>query len=115
MIIKESFLIAATTADILAAPSRLSAIPHNGTFVLEMSAHSSDATNFSTVTLQTPDGNIPFEDLVIPANGYASGDDVLNSQSQLTFSMPASQGGHFLLSIVDNGANVVIIHATLHF
>ena len=38
MIIKESFSLTVSNADILSAPSRLAAIPANGVLTLEMSA-----------------------------------------------------------------------------
>lgn len=114
--IRESFRLSASNTDILAAPSRLSAIPYNGTLTLEVSALECNGSNRNSITLQTPDGDVPFEDLLVPAgsvDGTVGTEDVLNSDTQLTFSFPARQGGHFLLSTTETGANILFIHATL--
>jgi hypothetical protein len=115
MIIKESFSLTVSNADILSAPSRLAAIPANGVLTLEMSAGASNVTNNYTVTLQLPDGSIPFEDLTVPYNGRAGTDRVLDSNMQLTFAFEATQGGHFLLSCTETGATELFIYATLTF
>lgn len=113
-IIKESFQLVTSNADILAAPSRLAAIPANGVLTIEVSANTSDVTNFGTITLQLPNGEIPFEDLIVPFNAISS-DDVLDSNTQLTFAFPVSQGGHVLLSYIEAGTVVMFFHVTLEF
>ncbi len=113
--IKESFLLLASNADILAAPSRLAAIPHNGTLLLEISALVRNATNSGQITLQLPGGEVPFEDLDIPANGFTVNDDVMHSLTELSFSFSVSAGGHVLFSYVETGANSVLVYATLTF
>lgn len=114
MIIKESYQLTATNTDILAAPSRLSAIPRAGVLTAEFSATDADSTNFFTITCQTPEGDTPFEDLIVPYNGYST-EKVLHRDTQLTFSFSAAQGGHFLFSATENGTGTLFIIFTLQF
>jgi hypothetical protein len=114
MVIKESFALTATNSDIFAAPSRLSSIPKNGLLLIEISALSATAAHQFTVTLQTPTGDVPFEDLIVPFGGE-EGHYYMDSRTQLTFSIPAGQGGHFLFSCTETGATTLFILATLTF
>lgn len=111
--IRESFQLTATDTDVLAAPARLSAIPYNGTLTFELTALHSDNTNNFEVTLQLPDGSTPFENLRLPANGSSTTDAVMDTDTQVTFSFPASQGGHFLLSATETGTTNALIYVTL--
>ncbi len=113
--IKESFVLTASNADILAAPSRLAAIPHAGTLLLEFTVTNSDATNNGQMTLQLPGGEVPFEDLEIPANGFLTGISVMHSLTELSFSFKVQAGGHVLLSYVEGGTNLALVYATLSF
>ncbi len=103
MLIKESFLLAADDADVLAAPSRLAAIPRNGVLTIEASATDCDATNFGLVTLTLPEGDIPFQNLHVPANGVSTADAVMDSDTQILITMGVQQGGHVLLAYDENG------------
>ncbi len=115
MTIKETFRLVASNADILAAPSRLAAIPANGLLNIEVSCTDADLTNFGRITLQPPGGMIPFEDLDIPI-GFSTSDASMDSDLQLTFQMVATQGGHFLLSYTETGTvTICYIIATLTF
>ncbi len=115
MLIRESFLLAATNTDIFAQPSRLGSIPSSGRLTLEMSARVCNESNQFQITLQTPDGDLPFEDLVVPAGDVTAGELILNTHTQLSFTFPARQGGHFLFSAVETGTALLLIHATLVF
>ncbi len=116
MIIKESFLLAADDTDILAAPSRLNSIPRGGLLTIEASATDCDATNFGLLTLQPPQGDIPFENLHIPANGVTTADAVMDTDTQLLIRMEVAQGGHVLLAYDENGTvALVLIIVTLAF
>lgn len=118
MVIKESFLLGATDADILAAPSRLAAIPSAGVMTIEASCTDCDLTNNGTLTLQLPNGDTPFEDLHIPAvapQGSAV-DGVLDTHSELKISFNVAAGGHVGLAYTENGTVVTcIIMVTLTF
>lgn len=121
MVIKESFLLVATDADILAAPSRLAAIPSAGMMTIEASSTDCDATNFGTLTLQLPGGDTPFEDLHIPAagirqTGVSDADAVLNTHTELMISFNVAAGGHVGLAYTENGTvTTCIIMVTLTF
>jgi len=110
--IKETFALVGDNADILAAPSRLAAMPADGVLTLEVSITHNDATNFGTITLQMPDGENPFTDLLIPFNGYSDTDGVIHDQTALQFSMQVEQGGHVLISYDETGT---VVQATFLF
>lgn len=108
--IVEMFRLTATTADVLAAPSRLAAIPYNGTLILEMQAQQSDGTNQFAVTVQLPDGSTPLESVIIPDGAI---DGALNADDKYTISVPATAGGHILVTATESGTAVMFIRATL--
>lgn len=116
-LIKESFFITATTADILAAPSRLAAIPANGVLTIECATGDNDGTNFMALTIQLPGGDIPLDGVAIPAWASVSGaDGVLDTDTELLIVMPVPQGGHVLVSTVENGTvGLCFMMATLTF
>ena len=113
-LISESFALTASNTDILAAPSRLSSIPRGGVLTLEYSAANSNATHHWSITAQTPEGDVPFEDFRVPYNGYSS-DLVMHSDTRLRFQFRAEQGGHFLLSATETGTSTLYIVASLVF
>lgn len=115
-LIKESYLLVATNADVLAAPSRLAAIPSNGTLTLELSATHCDATNRAAVTLQLPDGSIPLEDVHIPYDGAGSTESTMDNQKSMVLQFGVAAGGHVLIAITETGtvAGIFVI-ATLTF
>ena len=108
--IAEFFRLAATNTDVLAAPSRLSAIPYDGVMVIEMQAQMSDGTNEFAVTIQLPDGSTPIESMVIPDGAT---DGALNADDKYTISVPASAGGHILISATESGSAVMMMRCTL--
>lgn len=115
MIIKESFLLITSNADILAAPSRLAAIPANGQLTIEASATDCDSANFGTLTLQPPEGEIPFSSLHIPFSGFAA-DAALDNDTSLVIQLDVSQGGHVGLAYTETGSVfLALIMVTLTF
>lgn len=102
-LIKETYHMANSNTDILSAPSRLTSIPAAGLLTIEASTTDCDGTNFGTLTLQLPGGEIPFEDLIIPHNGLSTGDSVMDTDTELIVQIPVDQGGHVLLQYTENG------------
>ncbi len=107
----ESTLISATNADALAG-GRLNAIPYGGILTLHFLADLGDATNFYTLVIQLPSGEVPVDGQVIPASGAGS-DMNLNSRELLQFSFPAGQGGHFTVGFTENGTATCAFVAVL--
>lgn len=105
----ESFFLAATDADLLAAPSRLAAIPYNGTLTLEFSSNLNDATNSWAVTIQLPDGSTPLEAQRITAGVVGQ----LNRETKYTTQFAVAQGGHLLVSCTETGTALLTVRATL--
>ncbi len=115
-LIKESFQLVATDLDVLAAPSRLAAIPANGKLTIEVSATDSDSVNFGQLTVQLPTGDIPLDTVTIPASGLSTTDAVLDSRTEMIIILDVLKGGHVLIQYVENGTVVVaFFHITLMF
>lgn len=114
--IKENFQLAATDADVLAAPSRLTSIPADGVLTIEVSATDSELTNFGQLTIQLPGGETPVENLIVPGNGFSTADNVLHDDTALQFQFSVSQGGHVGISYTENGTVLAcMIMVTLDF
>jgi len=114
-LLKESFTLAASDADILAAPSILAALPSSGQMMIEASGRVADGTNFGTISLQLPGGDVPFTNLLIPANALSTAHDVMNKDTQLTITLAVMQGGHVGLSYVESGSAQTLIIVTFMF
>ncbi len=108
--IVEMFRLAATDLDVLAAPSRLSSMPYNGTLILEMQAQQSDGTNQFTVTVQLPDGDVPMNAVIIPDGAT---DGAMNADDKYVIGFPVVQGGHVLVQATEAGTAILMIRATL--
>ncbi len=113
--IKESFQFAASNVDILAAPSRLTAIPRSGLLTIEATCTDSDAANRALITLQLPGGEIPFEDLIVPVNGFSTADSVMHNDTSMVFAFRVAQGGHVLYQYTEVGATTFFTIVTLEF
>ena len=109
--IYESGIESASNTDLLSG-GRLNAIPYNGTLTLEFLAQDNDATNYFTVTVQKPDGDVPVEAQRIPgSNPSLAG--VLDDRQLLRMSFRATQGGHFNVTVAETGASVLTWRAVL--
>lgn len=109
--IYESAVIAATNTDVLNG-TRLNAIPYNGILTLEVQASLADATNSYTLTVQLPNGDVPVDSQIVPGNNPALG-GVLDERTLLRMSFPATQGGHFVISLTEAGTALCIWRAVL--
>ncbi len=97
----ESSLISATNTDVLAG-GRLNAIPYNGTITFRFLADLGDVSNFYLLTIQTPTGDVPVDAQRVWAS--ASGVDMdMDDRQVMQFSMPATLGGHFVVSLTETG------------
>ncbi len=108
--IVESYALAATDSDVLAAPSRLAAIPYGGTLIIEMQANLNAAANNYAVTIQLPDGSTPLDAVTVPA-GVTAG--AINMDDKYTVSFPVAQGGHVLISATETGTTLMDFRCTL--
>jgi hypothetical protein len=114
-LIQETYRLNSSNTDILAAPSRLSSVPRGGVLTLEYSATIADGSNHFKITCQTPEGDVPFEDVRVPFNGYSATDEVLHTDTRLRYQFTASQGGHFLLSAEETGNSILYVLVSLVF
>lgn len=109
--IYESGIVAATTTDLLSG-GRLNAIPYGGTLTLEFLSQLADATNFYTLTIQQPNGDVPIDTQVVPGcNPALVG--VLDDRQLLRMSFRATQGGHFNITLTETGTAVCTWRAVL--
>ncbi len=109
--IYETLLISATNADVLSA-GRLNAIPYNGKLTLDFLADLGDATNNYVLTIQKPDGSVPVDAQVVSASG-AGTDMLLDERELMRFTFDAGQGGHFTVSLTENGTATCAFRAVL--
>ncbi len=107
----ESSLISATNTDVLSA-GRLNAIPYGGQLTLRFLADLGDVTNNYVLTIQTPDGKVPVDAQTVWAS--AAGTDMLiDDREVMQFTFAASQGGHFTVSLTENGTATCAFVAVL--
>ncbi len=97
----ETFHVAATNTDLLSG-GRLNAIPYNGILRIKLLADLGGATNFYTLTLQLPNGDVPVDGQQVPASGSGL-DMVLDDRELWQLSYRAPQGGHFVVSLTEAG------------
>jgi len=107
----ESSLISATNADVLSV-GRLNAIPYNGTLVLRFLADLGDVTNFYTLTIQLPGGDVPVDGQRVQASG-AGTDMLIDDREVMQFQFSATQGGHFIVSLTEGGTATCAFQAIL--
>lgn len=109
-VITETFHVVGTTSDVLVAPSRLAALPYDGTVIIEMQASANDSSNLITAVLQLPDGSTPLDGVRLPA-GVTAG--ALNADDKYVVSVQAAQGGHILLQLTETGTTTAFVRVTL--
>ena len=107
----EQSLITATNTDVLST-GRLNAIPHNGSLQLCFLADLADASNNYSLTIQKPNGDVPVDSQLVPANSTGV-DGLMDSRQWLSFTFRASQGGHFTVSLTETGTAVCTFRAIL--
>ncbi len=110
MILEQS-LISATNTDVLST-GRLNSIPYAGRLTLCFLADLADATNFYTLTLQKPNGDVPVDAQVVSASSSAA-DLVMDDREWLMMTFDAFQGGHFVVSLTESGTAVCGFRAVL--
>lgn len=87
--------------------TRLTSIPHSGQLTIQAQANLNNATNNFTITIQLPDGKVPVDAQRLNAGqeGDALGGQL--DQRYLTqWTFPAPQGGHFTISLTENGTAI---------
>ncbi len=108
--IVEVFRLEATNNDLLAAPSRLAALPYNGSLIMEFQAANNTLTAFFTVSIQMPNGDVPLDAVRIP-EGVTDGG--LNMDDKYVVTVPARQGGHVIIDCIETGTSVLVVRCTL--
>lgn len=109
--IVEVYQLAASDTDILAAPSRLSSIPYSGLLTLEIQADVCDASNYFSLTVQLPNGDVPLDSVIVPEGRNAGS---MNSEDKYVLQFPVSVGGHVTVSMVETGTTTALVRATLN-
>lgn len=108
--IVETYLLTATDTDVLAAPSRLAAIPYAGTLIVEFQAADNDGTNRFDLTIQLPNGETPLDTVSAP-KGVTDG--CWNDNDKYTVAFAVTKGGHVLIAATETGTSSLWIRATL--
>lgn len=107
----ESSLISATNTDVLSS-GRLNSIPYNGTLILRFLADLGDVTNNYVLTLQKPNGDVPVDAQTVWASG-AGTDMNIDDREVMEFRFQATVGGHFTVSLTENGTATCAFVAVL--
>ncbi len=107
----ESALISATNTDVLST-GRLNAIPYGGVLTLRFLADLGDVTNFYTLTIQLPNGDVPVNAQQVWASG-AGTDALMDERESLDFAFPVGQGGHVTVSLTEGGTATCMFVAVL--
>ncbi len=107
----ESSLISATNTDVLSG-GRLNAIPYGGILSLRFLADLGDVTNNYVLTIQLPNGEVPVDAQLVWASG-AGTDGLMDEREVMEFAFPAGQGGHFTVSLTENGTATCAFVAVL--
>ncbi len=95
-------LEAATNTNLL-ANTRLETIPAGSSFLhFRCSANVLTAAADYRLTIELPNGAIPVDGQLVPANGDGA-TGVLDERTFLQWTWPAVVGGRFILSVVENG------------
>jgi len=98
----ESSLISATNTDVLSV-GRLNAIPYTGSLEMFFLADLGDVTNFYTLTIQLPNGDVPVDAQRVWASG-AGTDMTMDAREVMRFVFPTGPtGGHFVVSLTEGG------------
>ena len=103
-----SDLESATNADIFNG-TRLNTIDSRGKIRFEMSASANSATNYFTVSVKMPGGDIPLETVRVPASATAGS---LDSRETLSFTLPVKAGGPPTFSATLTGTATLAWRAT---
>jgi hypothetical protein len=107
----ESRLISATNTDVLSV-GRLNSIPYNGQLTLRFLADLGDVTNNYSLTLQKPNGDVPVDGQLVNV-GSAGTDGNMKDDEVMQFTFSATQGGHFVVSLTENGTATCMFQAIL--
>ncbi len=103
--IYETGIEAATNTDILSG-TRLNAIPRVGIVTFDVQCQFNDATNFFSVTIQLPNGDVPVDSQRVPGTNSALAGVLDERQlARFVFKTGAS-GGHFNISLTETGTAV---------
>lgn len=95
--IQEAYILNTDNSDILKSPSRLAGMPYDGEMLVEATAQECNAQNYWAFTIQEPTAQNPLEDVIIPANGYSTTDNVLHNETEFTYQTIGLTGGHLTL------------------
>lgn len=107
----ESQIVAATNADLMSG-GRLNAIPYNGVLTLRFLADLGDVTNNYVLTIQLPSGEVPVDAQQVWSSGSGL-DGVVDDREVMQFTFNAGQGGHFTISLTENGTATCMFVAVL--
>lgn len=108
-----TFNLAATNSDLL-NNTRLSSIPGPGVLVIQAQANLGNATNRYNITIQLPGGDVPVDSQQVSAGqeGDALGGQLDNRYLDM-WSFPATQGGHFTISMTETGTAIAMVRVVL--
>ncbi len=111
-LIYESRLLSATDTDVLSV-GRLNSIPYAGLLTMRFQSNLGTAAANWLLTLQLPGGDVPVDNMQVPAGGGAAVIGVMDTRQLLEFTFPAINGGHFVVSLTETGTAVCFVQFIL--
>lgn len=96
-----SDVISGTNADLLNS-TRLQTVPAGGLLTFEFQAQLSTSSNRFTVTIQLPNGDTPFNQVLVPGSNPAL-EGVIDDRQKIQYSAPVPQGGHVVVTLTETG------------
>ena len=103
-----SEIVTASSTDVLQG-TRLQTVPAGGFLTFEILSSSNTATDFSTASIQMPNGDTPLNAVRVPAGTNIGS---LDNRETLIITLPIQQGGHTVFSLEETGAVTVAYRVT---
>lgn len=97
-----SGLESASNSDILQG-TRLQTVASSGFLTFELQAADNTAANNFAVSVQMPNGDTPMNETRISGSSTAGLTGVIDERTNLTVTLPISQGGHCVFSCTETG------------
>ena len=113
MYIQETFEGNASSTNVITGASRFTNVPRDCRLVMEAEASDGDdSTNFATMELSEPDGEVPLTNSRLPKSATYGG---LDTRTKAIYSMNVQQGGHLGVKVTVTGTCRYLLRITIYF
>lgn len=102
--------LTADNTDILSG-TRLQSAPRNGAMTFEVISNKADTTNNFTTSIQLPNGDTPWDAVLVPGNNPSLA-GAMDDRQKLQGTYPVQQGGHVVFSVDETGTATLTYRVT---